>query len=255
MTAGTATSIPARTASTVANGDITTYSGMASPTTISSTTTWHLSFEHSMTSIMNGVPNLQGSNPGRPGAQRDAFGFPTAARLVLSPPFISHNAPNEAHCSARQRRSIRCNAYARSARSPTSTTPPEPMDNFSFRPEIYPTTRKDSAPATAATYYEGLDRLAALVLATNRGAAGSWLLPLERRERLQRRLKELDGDRRRRPDLPLLTAKRSVERRVVDARRSSRAAKHSAAIDIPPPNEAKHDDDKILFKFSGEAAY
>ncbi|HTZ37877.1 MAG TPA: outer membrane beta-barrel protein [Stellaceae bacterium] len=85
---------------------------------------WHISFEL-YDEHENNVPNIDN---------------PTAAAIVagggtpFSPQFIPFNAPNAAHCGAEG--SLTCYAHATGVVSYINYSP-EPLDNFSLRPEFY----------------------------------------------------------------------------------------------------------------------
>jgi Putative beta-barrel porin-2, OmpL-like. bbp2 len=105
---------------------------------------WHISFE-AYDEHENGVPNLK--NP-TVAALNGALG--ADGGTPFGSPYISYNAPNEAQC--KNSTPIRCNTYTMGAVAYINYSP-EPLDNFSFRPEIYydPFGQRT---ATAATYYE-----------------------------------------------------------------------------------------------------
>jgi hypothetical protein len=105
---------------------------------------WHVSFE-AYDEHQNGVPNL--NNP-QVQALNAAFG--TDGGTPFASPYISFNAPNEAHC--KNTSAVTCTAYAVGAVAYINYSP-EPLDNFSFRPEIYydPQGQRTGTPAT---YYE-----------------------------------------------------------------------------------------------------
>jgi hypothetical protein len=102
---------------------------------------WHLSYEF-YDEHQNGVPNL--NNPTVQGLNA-AFG--PDAGTPFGFPFISHNNPNEAHCSSSA--ALRCNAYAIGTVAYLNYSP-NPLNNFSFRPEIYydPQGQRTGTPAT-----------------------------------------------------------------------------------------------------------
>jgi hypothetical protein len=105
---------------------------------------WHISFE-AYDEHENGVPNLK--NP-TVAALNGALG--ADGGTPFGSPYISYNAPNEAQC--KNSTPIRCNTYTMGAVAYINYSP-EPLDNISFRPEIYydPFGQRT---ATAATYYE-----------------------------------------------------------------------------------------------------
>ena len=85
---------------------------------------WHISFE-SYYEYQNGVPNA--TNP-------QAEAIYQAGGTPLSPQYIAVNAPNLAQCS--NAAVLRCRASATGVLAYISYSP-EPLDNFSFRPEYY----------------------------------------------------------------------------------------------------------------------
>ena len=101
---------------------------------------WHISFE-AYDEHENGVPNL--NNPSI------AAGL---ANGTITTPFsiLNFNQPGMAHCASAT--AIRCNAYAIGAVAYINYSP-EPLDNFSFRPEIY-YDPQGQRTGTAATYWE-----------------------------------------------------------------------------------------------------
>ncbi len=105
---------------------------------------WHLSFEF-YDLHQNGVPNLknpvvQALNATAPGDYGTPFGWP----------YITKNAPNEAQCA--NATVVRCNAYALGSVFYLNYSP-EPLDNFSLRPEVYDDAQGQRT-GTAATYWE-----------------------------------------------------------------------------------------------------
>jgi hypothetical protein len=104
---------------------------------------WHISYElydlHE-----NGVPNIAGSNP-NPAAVA-AF---AAGGTPFSPQFLAANPPNGANCH--NVNVVRCNAYAIGTVAYLNYTP-EPLDNFSFRPEVY-YDPQGQRTGTSATYF------------------------------------------------------------------------------------------------------
>ena len=102
---------------------------------------WHISYE-AYDESETGVPNLK--NP-QVQALNTALG--SDGGTPFGSPFISHNAPNEAFCG--NAAATRCNAYAIGTTAYLNYTP-EPLDNFSFRPEIYydPQGQRTGVPAT-----------------------------------------------------------------------------------------------------------
>jgi hypothetical protein len=101
---------------------------------------WHISME-SYYEYEDGVPNL--NNP--------AVASGLAAGTTTTPfSILNFNAPGMAHCS--NPNTLRCDAYAIGAVTYINYSP-EPLDNFSFRPEIYydPQGQRTGTPAT---YYE-----------------------------------------------------------------------------------------------------
>jgi Putative beta-barrel porin-2, OmpL-like. bbp2 len=105
---------------------------------------WHLAAEF-YDEHENGVPNLK-----NPAVQALNAALGTDGGTPFGSPYISHNAPNEAFCSSST--VTRCNAYAMGAVAYLNYSP-EPLDNFSFRPEIY-YDPQGQRTATAATYWE-----------------------------------------------------------------------------------------------------
>jgi hypothetical protein len=101
---------------------------------------WHISTEF-YDEHENGVPNL--NNPSI------AAGL---ANGTITTPFsiLNFNQPGMAHCASAT--AIRCNAYAIGAVAYINYSP-EPLDNFSFRPEIY-YDPQGQRTGTAATYWE-----------------------------------------------------------------------------------------------------
>jgi hypothetical protein len=101
---------------------------------------WHIAME-SYYEYEDGVPNL--NNP------TVTTGL---ASGTITTPFsqLNFNAPGMAHCA--DPNALRCNAYAVGALAYINYSP-EPMDNFSFRPELYydPQGQRTGTPAT---YYE-----------------------------------------------------------------------------------------------------
>jgi hypothetical protein len=101
---------------------------------------WHISFEF-YDEHQNGVPNI--NNP--------AIVSGLAAGTTTTPfSQLNFNQPGLAHCASAS--VLRCNAYAIGAVSYINYSP-EPLDNFSFRPEIY-YDPQGQRTGTAATYYE-----------------------------------------------------------------------------------------------------
>jgi hypothetical protein len=98
---------------------------------------WHISYEF-YDEHQNGVPNL--NNP--------AVVAGLAAGTTTTPfSQFNFNQPNMAHCSTSA--AVRCNAYAIGTVAYINYSP-EPMDNFSLRPEIYydPQGQRTGTPAT-----------------------------------------------------------------------------------------------------------
>jgi Putative beta-barrel porin-2, OmpL-like. bbp2 len=98
---------------------------------------WHLSFEF-YDEHQNGVPNIN-----NPNVASGAFTTPFSTLNVATTPFL-------AHCS--NATVLRCNAYAMGSVMYLNYSP-EPLDNFSFRPEIY-YDAQGQRTGFAATYYE-----------------------------------------------------------------------------------------------------
>ena len=105
---------------------------------------WHLAFEL-YNEHENGVPNLK-----NPVVQALNTALGTDGGTPFAAPFINYNAPNEAHC--KNAAAIRCSASATGITAYLNYSP-EPLDNFSFRPEIY-VDPQGQRTGTAATYYE-----------------------------------------------------------------------------------------------------
>jgi len=101
---------------------------------------WHISYEF-YDLHENGVPNI--NNPVVENAIANG-GSP------FSPQFIPFNAPNQAHCTNAS--VVRCNAYAIGTVAYINYSP-NPLDNISFRPELY-YDPQGLRTGTAATYYE-----------------------------------------------------------------------------------------------------
>jgi hypothetical protein len=100
---------------------------------------WHLSYEF-YDEHQNGVPNATGAYYQANGLRGTPFG----------PPYITYNAPAAAHCGTAT--ALRCNAYAIGTVAYLNYAP-GPMDNISFRPEIY-YDAQGQRTGTAATYWE-----------------------------------------------------------------------------------------------------
>jgi hypothetical protein len=105
---------------------------------------WHLAFE-TYDEFENDVPNLK--NP-QVQALNSALG--TDGGTPFGFPFIDANNPNEAHC--KNATTLRCTASAQGVVSYINYSP-EPLDNFSLRPEIY-NDPQGQRTGTAATYWE-----------------------------------------------------------------------------------------------------
>jgi len=107
---------------------------------------WHISYEF-YDEHENGVPNVLGGN-----ANPTALAAYQAGGTPFSPGFngINFNAPNGANCN--NAKVVRCNAYAIGTTGYVSYTP-DPLNNFSFRPELY-FDPQGQRTGTAATYYE-----------------------------------------------------------------------------------------------------
>jgi hypothetical protein len=101
---------------------------------------WHLSWEF-YDEHQNGVPNI--NNP------TIASGL---AAGTISTPFsqLNFNQPGLAHCASYT--VVRCNAYAIGSVAYLNYSP-EPLDNFSLRPEIY-YDAQGQRTGTSATYWE-----------------------------------------------------------------------------------------------------
>jgi hypothetical protein len=101
---------------------------------------WHISME-AYEEGQHGVPNV--NNP---------VIVAGLANGTITTPFsqLNANAPNLAHCSSTT--AIRCTAYAVGAVAYLNYSP-EPLDNFSFRPEIYYDPQGQRTGSTA-TYWE-----------------------------------------------------------------------------------------------------
>ncbi len=105
---------------------------------------WHVSFEF-YDEHENGVPNTLGNNPNPIAVAAVANGG-----TPFSPQNIPFNAPNGANCN--NPNVLRCNAYAIGAVAYINYSP-DPLNNFSFRPEIYDDPQGQRT-GYAATYYE-----------------------------------------------------------------------------------------------------
>jgi hypothetical protein len=101
---------------------------------------WHISTEF-YDEHQNGVPNVR-----NPAVQS----IIAAGGTPFSPNNITANAPNGAQCS--NATVLRCNAHATGALAYINYSP-DPMNNFSFRPEIY-LDAQGQRTGTKATYYE-----------------------------------------------------------------------------------------------------
>jgi hypothetical protein len=101
---------------------------------------WHISTEF-YDLHENGVPNV--NNP-------DVQAIIAAGGTPFSPQNVPFNAPNGAHCS--NSTVLRCNAYAMGAVAYINYSP-DPLNNFSLRPEIYEDAQGQRT-GTKATYYE-----------------------------------------------------------------------------------------------------
>ena len=107
---------------------------------------WHISYEF-YDLHENGVPNLKNPTVQALNAMAPAgtdYGTP------FGWPYMTQNAPNEAYCASAA--AIRCNAYAIGTVAYINYSP-DPLNNFSFRPELYydPQGQRTGYPAT---YYE-----------------------------------------------------------------------------------------------------
>jgi len=105
---------------------------------------WHVSFEF-YDEHEDGVPNTLGAN-----ANPIAVAALANGGTPFSPQNIPFNAPNGANCN--NPNVLRCNAYAIGAVAYLNYSP-DPMNNFSFRPEIYDDPQGQRT-GYAATYYE-----------------------------------------------------------------------------------------------------
>ncbi len=101
---------------------------------------WHLAFE-SYYEYQNGVPNA--NNP-------QAEAIYNAGGTPFSPQFIPFNAPNLARCS--DPNALRCRASATGVLTYINYSP-DPLNNFSFRPEYYHDPQGQRT-GTKADYYE-----------------------------------------------------------------------------------------------------
>ena len=105
---------------------------------------WHLAYEIYEES-QNGVPNLK-----NPTVQALNAALGTDGGTPFGSPFITHNNPNEAQC--KNAAALRCNAYAIGTTAYINYSP-DPLNNFSFRPEIY-YDPQGQRTGVAATYWE-----------------------------------------------------------------------------------------------------
>jgi hypothetical protein len=103
---------------------------------------WHLSYEF-YDLHENGVPNILGNNPNP--AALAAF---QQGGTPFSPQYLEFNPPNGANCH--DPAVVRCNAYAIGTVAYLNYSP-DPLDNFSFRPEMY-YDPQGQRTGTAATY-------------------------------------------------------------------------------------------------------
>ena len=101
---------------------------------------WHLSFEF-YDEHQDGVPNVNNSA---------VLGYIANGGTPFSPQFIPFNAPNGAHCS--DPTVLRCRASAIGAVAYLNYSP-DPLNNFSFRPEYY-ADPQGQRTGVAADYYE-----------------------------------------------------------------------------------------------------
>jgi hypothetical protein len=102
---------------------------------------WHIAYEF-YDEHENGVPNLK-----NPTVQALNATLGGDGGTPFGSPYISHNNPAEAYCASST--AIRCSAYAIGTTAYINYSP-EPLDNFSFRPEIYydPQGQRTGTPAT-----------------------------------------------------------------------------------------------------------
>jgi len=105
---------------------------------------WHLAFEF-YDEHENGVPNLK-----NPTVQALNSSLGSDGGTPFGSPYVSYNAPAEAQCKSPV--PLRCNTYTIGTVAYLNYSP-EPMDNFSFRPEIY-YDPQGQRTGTAATYWE-----------------------------------------------------------------------------------------------------
>jgi hypothetical protein len=105
---------------------------------------WHIAVE-GYDEHQNGVPNLK-----NPTVQALNGALGTDGGTPFGLPYINFNNPNEAQCKSAA--ALRCTAYALGAVTYLNYSP-EPLDNFSFRPEIY-YDPQGQRTGTAATYWE-----------------------------------------------------------------------------------------------------
>jgi hypothetical protein len=101
---------------------------------------WHLDFE-TYDEHQNNVPNA--NNP-------VVVSYYNAGGTPFSPQFIPFNAPNLAHCSNLS--ALKCTATGVGVTGYLNYSP-EPLDNFSFRPEYY-ADPQGQRTGTPADYYE-----------------------------------------------------------------------------------------------------
>jgi hypothetical protein len=105
---------------------------------------WHISYEFYEMEV-KGVPNLK-----NPTVQALNAAFGADGGTPFGSPYITHNNPNEAQCKSAT--PMRCNTYSIGSVVYLNYSP-DPLNNFSLRPEIY-FDPQGQRTGTAATYYE-----------------------------------------------------------------------------------------------------
>ncbi len=110
---------------------------------------WHISTEF-YDIHENGVPNVLGYVNNNGSYNQTAVNAFLGGGTPFSPQFIAHNAPNGANCN--NPNTLRCNAYAVGMLAYINYSP-DPLNNFSLRPELYDDPQGQRT-GTAATYYD-----------------------------------------------------------------------------------------------------